>query len=207
MAQDKDHLQFISDITLTPHDPGYVYVISSKFHRFFLKNLNTNEVNNRIIRIPLPGYKPALTALQPSSPYSLKPYAIQNNLNAYYQLSNSLQPKSVASPYFSRPIAANTHPYNFENSGLINYSIKNPFTALNQGESFPPRKEQRNQDSYSFLESLAAFTAGQPSSLPSSNPQSPVLHIHPSSSDHQAGFYYARSPRSTDKETENLKEQ
>ncbi|KAM7363837.1 L-dopachrome tautomerase yellow-e [Cochliomyia hominivorax] len=201
LAQDKDHLQFISDITLTPHDPGYVYVISSKFHRFFLKNLNTNEINNRIVRIPLPGYKPTLPVLSPS-PYSLKPYAIQNDLNSYYQLSNSLQPKAI-SPFFSRPAATSSHPYNFENSGIINYSLKNPFTALNQGESFPPRKELRNQDDFSFLESLAAITAAQQPSLPSN--AASILHVHPGSSTSSGrGYFYSRSSRSADKETGNI---
>ncbi|XP_065366831.1 major royal jelly protein 1 [Calliphora vicina] len=201
LAQDKEHLQFISDITLSPHDPGYVYVISSKFHRFFLKNLNVEEVNNRLIRIPLPGYTPHLPAIQPS-PYALKPYAIQGNLNSYYQLTNSLQPKTTNSaPYFSRPAVTSSHPYNFENTGIINYSSKNPFTALNQGESFPPRKEQRNQDQYSFLESLAAITSSAPSD-PSS-----ILNIHPNSGN-PPGFYYSRSARNANnKETENVSEQ
>lgn len=198
LAQDKDNFQFISDITLTPHDPGYVYVISSKFHRFFLKNLNVNEVNNRIIRIPLPGYAPVAPSLI-ASPYNLKPYSIPSNPQPYYQLTNSIQPKttsitpSVSNNYFSRP-AVSSHPYSFENSGLINYAAKNPFTALNQGETFPPRKEQRNQDQYSFLESLAAITSAQP---PVS---SPVLNIHTHGIG-DPGYYYSRSARNA-KETE-----
>lgn len=198
LAQDRDHLQFISDITLTSHDPGYVYVISSKFHRFFLKNLDREEVNNRIIRIPLPGHTPAVPALQPPLSYSIKPYAIQSNLNSFYQLTNSIQPKSPSiASYFSRPAAAGNHPYSFENSGIINYSVKNPFTALNHGETFPPRKEQRNQDKYSFLESLAGITSAGPSD------SSSILNIHPNI-DSGPGFYYSRSARSANKEMENL---
>ncbi|XP_037822063.1 major royal jelly protein 1 [Lucilia sericata] len=198
LAQDKDHLQFLSDITLSPHDPGYVYAIASKFHRFFLKNLNVEEVNNRIIRIPLPGYAPTLPAIQPS-PYALKPYSIQSNLNTYYQLTNSLQPKLTnAATYFNRPAASSSHPYSFENAGIINYSVKNPFTALNQGETFPPRKELRNQDKYSFLESLATIpSAGR--ALPP-DPSS-LLNLHPNGA---SDYYYSRPARSANKETENV---
>lgn len=199
LAQDRDHLQFISDLTLTPHDPGYVYAVSSKFHRFFLKNLNTEEVNNRIVRIPLPGYAPTGTAIQPTS-LSFKPYSIQSNLNTYLHLTNSIHPKSKSiGNFFSRPAAANTHPYSFENSGIINYSAKNPFTALNQGETFPPRKEHRNQDQYSFLESLAAITAGDPSA------PATIFKIHPNSAS-TGGFYYSRSARSANKDLQAANE-
>lgn len=193
LAQDQDRLQFVADMTVSAHDQGYVYVISSKFHRFFLKNLNGEEVNNRILRIPLPGVKaapaPAPLTYHPAS-YDIKPYPeIPIPLNSYYQFTNSIQPKvtspTAAQGFFSRPSSAGKHPYTFDNSGIVNYSVKNPFTALNQGESFPPRKELRNQDQFSFLESLAAITA--PEHI---NP----LGLHPNPHE----YYYRRPVRNVE---------
>lgn len=187
LAQDQARLQFVSDMTISAQDSGYVYVVSSKFQRFFLKNLNTEEFNNRIIRIPLPGVKPApvpfaqLPESYQASGYLGLPAPIP--LNNYYQLTNSIHPKSlghsVDQGYFSRP-AASSHPYAFENTGIINYSVKNPFTALNQGESFPPPKGLRNQDQYSFLESLASPTAADThtSGIPGFYYQRPVRNAN-----------------------------
>uniref|UniRef100_T1PG81 Major royal jelly protein n=1 Tax=Musca domestica TaxID=7370 RepID=T1PG81_MUSDO len=171
LAQDTTHLQFVSDMTVTEHDRGYVYVVSSKFHRFFLKNLDKEEFNNRIIRIPLPGGAKTAVAPFPQSyqTSSFPGLPVPLTLSNYYQLTNSLQPKAIShhaldNGYFSRP-SGTSHPYEFENAGIINYSLKNPFNNLNQGESFPPPKESRNQDQYSFLESLAESPT-HPTSIP-----------------------------------------
>ncbi|XP_075154090.1 L-dopachrome tautomerase yellow-e [Haematobia irritans] len=192
LAQDQIRLQFISDMTVPAHDNRHVYVISSKFHRFFLKNLNTDEVNNRIIKIPLPGIKTASPLYHFPNSYQTRTYpGIPLHLpqnHHYYQLTNSIQAKSLTvepeKGYFTRP-RISSHPYEFDNTGIINYSVKNPFTSLNHGETFPPPKASRNQDQYSFLESLAAVPAD---SLNSQHPPLPDV-------------FYQRAARNVDFET------
>lgn len=156
LAQDRDRLQFVADMTTTPHEPGVFYAVSSKFHRFFLKNLNPNEVNNRILRLPLPsGYS------APHSP-SIDLHTINKASNYFgspYK-ANSLDKANVVS--FGNYVYNSLHtpakpqqPYNYETVGLVNFSLRNPFTALNAGESFPPHKEQRSNDQRpSFLDTL-----------------------------------------------------
>lgn len=51
LAYDAEQFQFVADIRITSRDPSSIYVLSSKFHRFFLKNLEPTEVNTRLIRI------------------------------------------------------------------------------------------------------------------------------------------------------------
>ncbi|XP_013102521.2 major royal jelly protein 1 [Stomoxys calcitrans] len=188
LAQDQVRLQFVSDMTIPAQENSYVYVISSKFHRFFLKNLNTEEVNNRIIKIPLSGLKATAQISQFPNNYQTRTYPgipIPVPLNHYYQLTNSIQAKSLnlapTQGYFTRPSHSN-HPYEFDNAGVINYTVKNPFTALNQGETFPPPKALRNQDQFSFLDSLAASA---PEPLNSHQPSLP-------------DYFYQRTARATD---------
>lgn len=51
IAYDYEALQFVADFKTTPHDPTAIYFVSSKFHRFFLKNVSPYELNTRILRI------------------------------------------------------------------------------------------------------------------------------------------------------------
>lgn len=51
MAYDFEALQFIADFKVSPSDPNALYFVSSKFHRFFLKNVSPQEINTRILRI------------------------------------------------------------------------------------------------------------------------------------------------------------
>ncbi|KAL9892265.1 L-dopachrome tautomerase yellow-e isoform 1-T2 [Glossina fuscipes fuscipes] len=185
LAQDQQAIQFVGDMFVSVDDPGYVYVLSSKFHRFFLKTLNTAEVNNRILRIPLPGSE-KLDSVLPA--YPIKSLDTPD-LNFYYQISNDFPHKSSGriasiSPvqnYFTRPISVSKHPYRFESSGIVNYNVKNPFNNLNQGESFPPSKEQRSKTSYSWLDDL-----GAPPSIPTTS-SVPIVSLG-----HSNGYYYHR---------------
>ncbi|XP_067616895.1 major royal jelly protein 1 [Eurosta solidaginis] len=159
LAYDRDRLQFVADMTTTPHEPGVVYAISSKFHRFFLKNLNRNEPNNRVLRLPLKNIH------GPSQGAVVLPYDLQtiNKASTYFSnpyKTNALDKANVIGfgnyLYNSlNPGVKPQQPYNFENVGLINFSLRNPFTALNVGESLPQGKGQRAQSSRgSFLDSL-----------------------------------------------------
>lgn len=86
-------------------------MISSKFHRFFLKNLNSNEVNTRILRIsnvvqPGPSYSQSLQ-------YPTIPQYHQNTLNSFsfpsmspppsYPSTVSLFPTTAPPSYSSKP--------------------------------------------------------------------------------------------------------
>ncbi|CAD6993526.1 major royal jelly protein 1 [Ceratitis capitata] len=159
LAHDRDRLQFVADMTTTPHEPGVVYAVSSKFHRFFLKNLNHNEINNRILRLPLIGEYGtthsssaptiALQTINKASNYYGSPY----KTNALHK-TNVVSFGNYVYNGLQGPTKSQT-PYNYETVGLINFSARNPFTALNAGENFPPRKEQRSNDLRpSYLDSL-----------------------------------------------------
>ncbi|KAJ6623030.1 Protein yellow [Pseudolycoriella hygida] len=50
LAYDTELFQFVADIRISS-DPSSIYVLSSKFHRFFLRNLKPTEINTRIVRI------------------------------------------------------------------------------------------------------------------------------------------------------------
>lgn len=103
-------------------DPSSLYILSSKFHRFFLKNLEPTEVNTRILRIEI------------SQPSSLSP------INSNHYAGYKLQPTHTS---ISKPASSylpNTYfdgigqPYQYEAVGIINKAVKNPFTSLNTGE-------------------------------------------------------------------------
>lgn len=127
LAFDQDQLQFAADIRTTPNDPGYLYVITSKFHRFFLKNLNTNEPNTHILRIP---YDSSLS------------YPIHGPYNFHTRQI----PTGPSDLTITKHFNSIRQPYQFESVGIINKSVNNPFVALNTGEQpdsqpAPPRTQ------------------------------------------------------------------
>lgn len=154
MAYDKERLQFVADLSAPVQDAGSLYVLSSRFHRFFLRNLNTQDINTRIMRIggavsPLQtslhhgnGYQgagiPTYQNLFPTSPASSGP---ASNAPLLYKT------EITHTPYSPRPIAdikssfvdnffnSIRQPYQYEPVGVINKAVKNPFTALNTGET------------------------------------------------------------------------
>lgn len=164
LAHDRDRLQFVADITTTRSEPGVIYAISSKFHRFFLKNLNPNEFNNRIVRLELPQARQT-TLKSPllghtglglptaPAPNSLLHYGIFNShTQAVQSTANALQ-TYFTSPALTTPLTTKI-PYKFETTGVVNYGVRNPFTALNQGEAFPPTKATRDIYQRSYLDTL-----------------------------------------------------
>ncbi|XP_017855822.1 PREDICTED: major royal jelly protein 1 [Drosophila arizonae] len=194
LAQDVDRLQFVADLTTTRAEPGVVYAISSKFHRFFLKNLNPNEYNNRILRIELPQVKgqtlksPLLghSLPLPTAPahnsllhYSLYNAPAHTNIHVHSQANRNALQTYFTSPAFGTPLTTKT-PYKFENTGFVNYGLRNPFTALNQGEAFPPSKATRDNYQRSYLDTLVSSPVTTPAAAPTPYPQS-LRH---------SGFYY-----------------
>ncbi|EDV92958.1 GH18542 [Drosophila grimshawi] len=180
LAQDRDNLQFVADITRTRSEPGVIYAIASKFHRFFLKNLNPNEYNNRIVRLELPtGKSPGIKtpllghqlAVTPkgAAQNSLLPYGVYTPHTQTHTHTNALQ------TYFTSPALTTRTPYKFENAGVVNYGLRNPFTALNQGEAFPPTKATRDIYQRSYLDTLVAdhVTTAPASAVPYSASPAP----------------------------------
>ncbi|XP_036323722.1 major royal jelly protein 1 [Rhagoletis pomonella] len=160
LAHDRERLQFVADMATTPHEPGVIYAVSSKFHRFFLKNLNHNEVNNRVLRLRLTNDYVSTHGAIGAQPYDLHTINKASNYFGSPYKKNSLDQTNVIGygNYIYNSLHAGVKsqpPYNFETVGLINFSLRNPFTALNAGEAFPPRKEQRSNDQRpSYLDSL-----------------------------------------------------
>lgn len=148
LAYDPEEIQFAADIRTTPYDPSNLYILTSRFHRYFLKNINTNEPNTRILRIKIqpPSYSP-FTGFNVEKPIK-RPVSIYNNhlpLSAYTLQPTSPAPihsfQTVATPkpfpqqYVENYVAPLKHPYRFEPVSVINRSVNNPFTRLNTGES------------------------------------------------------------------------
>lgn len=155
LAYDPDQLQFVADIRTTPRDPGAIYALSSRFHRYFLKNLNPNEVNVRIIRLDDASREDAAarqhiastnSLLSSASSTNYEPAAINFKHQHQFTLGSPSPPPppstpsfytSSAVPFFSqpgRPSLSQSTPYRFEQVGVINKAVQNPFIALNTGE-------------------------------------------------------------------------
>lgn len=121
-------------------------MVSSKFQRFFLKNLNRNEYNNRILRINIGR----------SSPTPLIPATKPSNY-AYYS-TNTIDKRPVSSfastvssgNFFTSP---NLSPFGYESVSLFPKSSRNPFTALNPSEALAT-KLTRQPAERSFLDNL-----------------------------------------------------
>lgn len=106
-------------------DPSSLYVLSSKFHRFFLKNLEPTEVNTRILRIE---------GTQPSnlSPINSNHYGVYKSQHTHttLKLPGTSSGSYLQNAYFD----GISQPYQYEAVGIINKSNQNPFTSLNTGE-------------------------------------------------------------------------
>lgn len=151
LAYDQERLQFVADLRAPMRDPGAIYILSSRFHRYFLKNLDANDINVRIIRIGgVAG--PSLAQPKPILNYGSGAYTVENSLNfptspASFGHSTPIHYKSspTGAPLISdisiKPSYVDTYfsgikqPYRYEPVGVINKGIKNPFTALNTGEN------------------------------------------------------------------------
>jgi Major royal jelly protein len=156
LASDFETLQFIADFKTTPHDPTALYFVSSKFHRFFLKNLNTFEINTRILRIgnvaqsaPYSSYDPVYQAI---------PQFSQNNLAQYSVPNVAPTSPTFAFPY-SAPTTAATYPTQPTGSA---YPLAKPSYSL-----------------YSIEQQYLTAPAYYPSfSSPSAPPSTPVSYAY-----------------------------
>uniref|UniRef100_A0A182N5P7 Bee-milk protein n=1 Tax=Anopheles dirus TaxID=7168 RepID=A0A182N5P7_9DIPT len=190
LVQDQEKIQFAADLRTPDRDGTALYVLTSKFHRFFLKNLDANEFNTRILRIDgvvIPsGQLATQSHLQPTVPYD----ALHGN--AYYHPSvvlpvpyKPLAPGQVALPpaaTTSTPVSVfNTQnmPFGhglFTKQSTFGHSTilgqgkpSQPFFTLNNGEkSFPP----------STMASRPQFGAnGSPIFVPKVNPSFNDLNL------------------------------
>lgn len=143
-------------------------MLSSKFHRFFLKNLNSNEVNTRILRIsnvvqPGPSYSQALQ-------YPTIPQYHQNTLNSFsfpsmspppsYPSTVSLFPTTAPPSYSSKPSSpsfstltpsypttAPSHPYQ-----QMSYStVPGGYSMV---QTYPTPFDNNKQAAYSYYNTI-----------------------------------------------------
>lgn len=162
--QDQEKIQFAADLRTPDRDGTALYVLTSKFHRFFLKNLDANEFNTRILRIDgvaIPsGQLATQSHLRPTVPYDTL------HGNAYYHPSVVLPvPYKPLGPVLP-PAATTSNPLSvfntqnmpfghglFTKQSTFGHSTilqqgkpSQPFFALNNGEkSFPPSLGSRPQ--------------------------------------------------------------
>ncbi|XP_052868812.1 major royal jelly protein 1-like [Anopheles cruzii] len=156
LAQDQEKIQFAADLRTPDRDATALYVLTSRFHRFFLKNLDPHEFNTRILRIdgvvkPTPTHQsisnhrfsPGLN-YEPVSSILYEPSTIPSNSykplpSAYH--TTKLLPTTGAKTYAS--FVQNFYgkqPYTYEPLAVVDKSKPiNPFFVLNSGErTFPP---------------------------------------------------------------------
>ncbi|KAG4067883.1 hypothetical protein HA402_010569 [Bradysia odoriphaga] len=125
LAYDADQFQFVADMRIQASDPSSLYVLSSKFHRFFLKNLEPTEVNTRILRIE--SVQPSHLSAINSNHYG--GYKSQHT-HTTLQIPSKQSGSYLQNTYFD----GISQPYQYESVGIINKAVKNPFTSLNTGE-------------------------------------------------------------------------
>lgn len=116
----------MADFKVSDNDPGALYIITSKFHRFFLKNLDVNEVNTRILRIG---------GVVENSPVSLHggqfhPIHPQHNIQPIYQ--NNLNNLNNGYNYQIPPQATNyaqAFPQHYANPGYNGYNYPQSYSS------------------------------------------------------------------------------
>ncbi|XP_035902718.1 LOW QUALITY PROTEIN: major royal jelly protein 1-like [Anopheles stephensi] len=169
LAQDKERIQFAADLRTPDRDGTALYILTSKFHRFYLKNLNANEVNTRILRID--GVVKRAVPLQQSTVFSNQhrfaptraSYEHVSSSNSFYNLPAPSQANSINLPPVSSSLPSNgvksyasfvqnfygkqPQPYNYEPVAIIDKTKPiSPFFMLNSGEkTFPPPHVPRPQ--------------------------------------------------------------
>ncbi|XP_055526380.1 major royal jelly protein 1-like [Wyeomyia smithii] len=160
LAQDQERLQFPADLRTPARDGSALYILTSKFHRFFLKNVDPNEFNTRILRID--GVVTSGKAGQVSSSYQP---TIETN-SPYYNLPVVTpsaafkplpQPIAIANYPVQKPTNPKTYqfvqnyyvnskqPYPYEPVPVIDRTKINPFFVLNSGEKPSPPARPRPQ--------------------------------------------------------------
>ncbi|XP_058812459.1 major royal jelly protein 1 [Topomyia yanbarensis] len=156
LAQDQERLQFAADLRTPARDGTALYILTSKFHRFFLKNVDPNEFNTRILRIDgavssskpsqtEAAYRPtfntnsayySLPVVTPSSPFKPLPQTIPAP-NYYPQKPTNMKTYAFVQNYLPN----SKQPYPYEPVPIIDRTKTNPFFILNSGEKpFPPMR-------------------------------------------------------------------
>lgn len=125
IAYDTEKLQFAADMPTPKRDPGSLYIITSKFHRFFLKNLDTNEYNTRILRVP---------GVAADYPHQFPAFNFNFGSPIYTPTASPPKQSSFINQYFG-----SRRPYNYEsqvnNVNAIDKTSYNPFSYYNSGEN------------------------------------------------------------------------
>uniref|UniRef100_A0A182Q364 Bee-milk protein n=1 Tax=Anopheles farauti TaxID=69004 RepID=A0A182Q364_9DIPT len=169
LAQDQEKIQFAADLRTPERDGTALYALTSRFHRFYLKNLNPNEINTRILRFdgvvkpatpkrPVTyfsqqhrfaptraSYEPVSSASFYESPsVSVDPFGNQRPINSASTPPNEV--KSYSS-FVQSFYGKQQYPYSYEPVPVIDKSKPiNPFFMLNSGEkTFPPPHVPRPQ--------------------------------------------------------------
>lgn len=174
-----DRLQFVADLRIPAQDPDSIYILSSRFQRVFLRNLDTRDVNTRILKINgVISPNSVRQAITPAiSSYSVGPYNLASTIGYPTSPAAPLLYKTEIPLATVRPISNDIkstfvdnyfnsirQPYRYEPVGIINKGIKNPFTALNTGErpeifsktrpsftNYPPFQQQHLQNYHSQI--------------------------------------------------------
>lgn len=121
----------MADIRIVAQNPSSVYVLSSRFHRFFLKNLEPSEINTRIMRIDDTDAT-HLRRVQSSTP-SVK-YSVVRNMPG----NGSIQRKEHVN-VIRRPV---------ESSFLSFINNQRPATMAYKRVKIPGYRFARNEDYY-----------------------------------------------------------
>lgn len=124
LAYDPERLQFAADMPTPKRDPGALYILTSKFQRFFLKNVNANEYNTRILRVP---------GVAAEYPHQYPSYNFNFGSPVYTPTAAPPKQFSFINQYFG-----SRRPYNYEspvNVNTIDKSSYNPFSYYNSGEN------------------------------------------------------------------------
>lgn len=151
---------------MSSHDPNALYFVSSKFHRFFLKNLNPNEINTRIIRI---GNVVQSTPFNYASTFQAIPQFNQNSLIPSPQ-HHFPTPGPSSFQGFHHPSypVASPSPQSVVNYPNPNYSYYNFVNQYPTSRPYPSSLQSQPQPTY------ATAPSASPVSFPSYNHQSPV---------------------------------
>lgn len=155
LASDQQRLQFVADLATPRTELGALYMISSKFQRFFLKNLNPNEYNNRILRIDL-GSSPAssVSPFVPSTKSSNYAYYSTNTIDK--RPASYISAASVSNNFFTSPSVSS---FGYDALSLFPTPSRSPFTPLNPDDALPTRLTRQPTDS-SFLDNLPSVPVG-----------------------------------------------
>lgn len=160
LAFDFETLQFIADFKTTDKDPNALYFVSSRFQRFFLKNVNPYEINTRIMRIgnvaqssPSHSLSQGIPAIPQYDHNSLVPFTLPNVVpsptpsftfptsSSYHHPSSIPASSSSYSPSYQQPLRSSA----FSQSVMP----KPGYSLYNYAQHFPQKSFFPTSPSYS----------------------------------------------------------